>query len=287
MITDFKKRIIFGAGFLGVEALRKYNNEVDYFVDNDIAKHGKFIRSKRVYPPEVLLKEDREKLVIFVTASFFCEIAEQLKSMGFEEGRDFISTDDPSEDVLATKEIRGVRIELTSFCNSKCIMCRVWCKQNKKHLAVDEFCDILKQDAFQTVQEIAISGGEPTLVPSLELYFKKAIDILPNLKSISINTNGLNSNKIADLFKDIQKICDEGNIGFLPVVSLDGIGPIHDQNRGVHGAFDKTMETITLLQKEKINIWVATCITSINIFNLEALYSLLNAKNINGCLKKR
>lgn len=59
--------------------------EIAYFVDNDPKKWNTTCKGYPVYNPEVLNKEDKEKLVIIICSMYANDISSQLLSMGFTE----------------------------------------------------------------------------------------------------------------------------------------------------------------------------------------------------------
>lgn len=64
---------------------------IDYFVDNDPALIGGSYLGKQIRAPEVLLREDRDDILILIGSIIHrTELEFQLKDMGFEEDRHFI-----------------------------------------------------------------------------------------------------------------------------------------------------------------------------------------------------
>jgi molybdenum cofactor biosynthesis enzyme MoaA len=60
--------------------------------------------------------------------------------------------------------IKSVNQIVTERCNSRCKMCFVW-KLRKKSLEMtaQEFKDLYSREEFKEVEDLCISGGEPTL----------------------------------------------------------------------------------------------------------------------------
>lgn len=89
-----RRVVFFGASALGVatlDAWPEFYPKVLYFVDNDSKKIGSSKFSLKVHPPQALLEEDKAKLLIIVTSSYYKEISVQLESLGFIEDEHFIS----------------------------------------------------------------------------------------------------------------------------------------------------------------------------------------------------
>ncbi|GAG43051.1 unnamed protein product, partial [marine sediment metagenome] len=99
----------------------------------------------------------------------------------------------------------------------------------------------------QTLNEINITGGEPFLRKDL-------IEVVDTIYTHNKNTrfvfssNGLLPKLITDKVKEIKKLGAKVGIR----ISVDGIGEVHDQSRGIVGAFDKTMLTIEKLKQLEI-----------------------------------
>ena len=112
-------------------------------------------------------------------------------------------------------------------CNCRCLMCHLWKDDNHRALSLADVADWLREWRALKVQRLVLSGGEPLLYPSLaqlaELMSGAGL-------SLTILTNGLLLPRHAEL---VARYCQE------LVVSLDGPKLIHDQIRGVPGAFAK------------------------------------------------
>jgi MoaA/NifB/PqqE/SkfB family radical SAM enzyme len=110
-------------------------------------------------------------------------------------------------------------------CNCRCLMCHLWKDDSRRALSPADVAGWLAEWRALKVQRLVISGGEPLLYPSLaqlaELISGAGL-------SLTILTNGLLLHTQAEL---VARYCQE------VVVSLDGPGLIHDQIRGVPGAF--------------------------------------------------
>jgi len=98
------------------------------------------------------------------------------------------------------------------------------------------------------VENLNISGGEPTTrndLPELVELFQRR---LPRLRKVGINTTGLTPHRAIPMLTRIVEFCAEREILFSARVSLDGIGDIHNQVRQVKRGFDKACQTIEAMQ---------------------------------------
>jgi len=89
----YENIIIFGAGNASKKILTlNIIEKCKYFVDNDEKKQSKTFCGKKIFNPNVLLEEDKEKLLIIVASEiFYDDIANQLKTMGFIENYHFVN----------------------------------------------------------------------------------------------------------------------------------------------------------------------------------------------------
>jgi len=104
------KLVIFGTGKAAESALSYIDVPVSYCVDNNQSRWGTSFYNLDVYPPKKLLEEDHDQIYIIVASSYYLEIAEQLRSMGFLEyvhfnvflasGQGFVSYSQEGEDLV-------------------------------------------------------------------------------------------------------------------------------------------------------------------------------------------
>ena len=98
------------------------------------------------------------------------------------------------------------------------------------------------------VENLNISGGEPTtrndLPEIVELFVKR----LPRLRKLGINTTGLTPHRAIPMLTRIVKFCAERDVLISIRVSLDGIGDVHNEVRDVKRGFEKACQTIEAMQ---------------------------------------
>jgi len=136
---------------------------------------------------------------------------------------------------------KGAFLAITSACNARCLTCDFWKKEKKELQAI-----VLKK-LPESLKEIDITGGEPFLHSNLTEILKMVKNRCPRSR-VLITTNGLLLPKIKKIVPKLLKI--DKNLAFR--VSLDGIGDVHDQIRGVKNAFKIAKETLAFLKKEKV-----------------------------------
>lgn len=145
-------------------------------------------------------------------------------------------------------------ISTTYVCNARCMMCNIhefYSEQpdlQDKEINFALLLDRLKQSkVLKSISHIDLTGGEPFLKKDLQQFISGLFG-LSAVDFVSINTNGILTGKIAD---DVERVLVslKGQQRFSLSVSIDGIGALHDEIRGVPGAFEKIEKTIDLLKK--------------------------------------
>ncbi len=162
-------------------------------------------------------------------------------------------------------------LAITYLCNSRCKMCDIWQKKPQKELNPEEYLKLPK-----CLKDINISGGEPFLRNDL-------VEIIQNIKTacprarIIISTNGFLSEIIYRQMKKILEI--NPNIGV--AVSIDGIGKIHNEIRGVDNGYQKVLKTIENLKLLKVkSIKIAFTVMGENIKEMEKVYNFAQEQNL-------
>ncbi len=126
----------------------------------------------------------------------------------------------------------------TNRCNLTCRHCYSYADPNSKDFLTTKFIvDSIKDLKSAGVRFVIFSGGEP-------LIRKDIFDIADKMREEGIitylSTNGLYINE-----KNVDKIIEKFNyIG----ISIDGIEDIHDDFRGLKGAYKKSIASIELIQ---------------------------------------
>jgi MoaA/NifB/PqqE/SkfB family radical SAM enzyme len=138
----------------------------------------------------------------------------------------------------------------TWVCDARCEMCNNWKFGNRKEdMTLAQLEPVMSHPFWGAVENLNISGGEPTtrndLPEMVELFAKH----LPRLRKIGINTTGLTPQRAIPMLTKIVKFCATRNLLISIRVSLDGIGEVHDQVRHVKRGFDKASETIAAMKQ--------------------------------------
>jgi len=179
---------------------------------------------------------------------------------------------------------------ITAACQSNCKTCHIGLNYQKnptiqdKDLGLDEIDKI-----FQTVGHVYffnISGGEPFLRKDLPEIIRLACKYLrPNI--IHIPTNAIASQAIHDLTDQSLQIIHQFNPN-LPLTvkpSIDGIGSLHDEIRGVPGNFSQLISTIDNLKSlekryRNFHLELGTVISKFNVHHLSAIADYVHSLGI-------
>jgi MoaA/NifB/PqqE/SkfB family radical SAM enzyme len=156
-------------------------------------------------------------------------------------------------------------LAITYNCNSRCRMCNIW---KMEQMLVLDLAEYEKLPA--TLHEVNITGGEPFLSSNLIAIIKILVAKNPQVRII-ISTNGFATELIKSKIKEILTIKPDIGVG----ISLDGMGQVHDQIRGIPGGFQKVMNTIAVLKELGIkNLRLAFTAGDYNINELHRVYKL-------------
>ena len=138
---------------------------------------------------------------------------------------------------------------VTYRCNARCVMCNIWQGDHLGELSTAQWEPVLEDRLFRGVQSVSLTGGEPTLRDDLPQLAQLLAERLPALRRVTITTNALATPRVVDHCAQIARLCRERGIGLFVGISLDGVGSVHDEMRGIPRAFDRVNATIAELRK--------------------------------------
>ncbi len=140
-----------------------------------------------------------------------------------------------------------MNLMVTAACNSRCTTCNIW-KEFKSNPSMikDELSHVEIVKIFRklpkTVSWLSLTGGEPFMRKDIPEIIDAAIRHVPNLRLISIPSNGLLQDRI---LKTIRSLTGRRHPDIILTFSVDGPEAVHDKIRGLKGAFKKTWDTYT------------------------------------------
>jgi MoaA/NifB/PqqE/SkfB family radical SAM enzyme len=174
----------------------------------------------------------------------------------------------------------------TFVCDARCEMCHNWKHGDRKSdMTLAQLDRVMNSRFWGAVENLNISGGEPTtrndLPEMVELFHRR----LPRLRKIGINTTGLTPHRAIPQLTRIVESCARKQLLFSARVSLDGIGDIHNQVRNVKQGFDKACETIAAMQAlaarySNFQFGIAATIFATNLEDAQNILAWARTKNL-------
>ncbi len=159
---------------------------------------------------------------------------------------------------------------VTRNCNLRCVHCYSNSGlQQFKDLPLTAWLNGVKQAADMGVKHILLSGGEPLARRDVHLIAKEAHDYGIN---VELSTNGtmLTRERLEEL---------KGYVDYVGV-SIDGPEPVHDQFRGVPGAFKKALKGIREAKEMGLKTGLRFTITKENYKYVDFVFELMKKEGI-------
>jgi MoaA/NifB/PqqE/SkfB family radical SAM enzyme len=179
---------------------------------------------------------------------------------------------------------------VTAACQSRCKTCGIGHmymarpERADQDLTTDEAEKIFK--AMKRVYFFNISGGEPFLREDLPRIVELACRHLKP-RVIHTPTNAIMSERIEAYTREILEIIKkyDESVPFTVKPSIDGVGDLHDEIRGVKGNFLKLRETIgRLKQVEKeyrnFHLELGTVVSNFNIDHLDEIEDFVHSLGV-------
>jgi MoaA/NifB/PqqE/SkfB family radical SAM enzyme len=174
----------------------------------------------------------------------------------------------------------------TWVCDARCTMCHNWkFGDRKSDMTLEQLEPVMAKPFWGAVENLNISGGEPTtrndLPEMVELFHRH----LPRLRKIGINTTGLTPHRAIPMLTRIVEFCATRGTLISIRVSLDGIGDIHNQVRDVKNGFNKACKTIEAMQAladrhDNFQFGIAATIFGTNMEDAENILAWARTKNL-------
>jgi MoaA/NifB/PqqE/SkfB family radical SAM enzyme len=169
------------------------------------------------------------------------------------------------------------------ICNSRCTMCLIWKQKRDTEVTPDQLRQILGDPLFNQVSYVGVSGGEPTLRKDLPELYEVICATLPRLRAAGIITNAIQEKQVIDRIAESIEVCNRHKVKFSLMVSVDGVGEIHDLNRGRSGNFETALSVLNYFQKHfQMPISIGCTITKFNVWHVDQLLDFCIANNIYG-----
>ncbi len=179
-------------------------------------------------------------------------------------------------------DILVVNLNANDICNSKCAMCNIWEQKQGFEFSPQELQTILSDPLFQTVKHIGVTGGEPTLREDLPQLFEAIIAAIPNIVGLSTITNCIKDKDVISRIDQSIAVCEKHGKYFSMMISLDGVGAVHDRIRGREGNFDSAMRVYKYFTQKGIPISTGSTISKGNVWDMDDLLQFMKDEGIYG-----
>ena len=161
---------------------------------------------------------------------------------------------------------------ITRTCNLRCVHCYA-----DSH-ALSYPGELTREQCFAVIDDLAdyrvsallLSGGEPLLHPHLAEILERAAS--RGIK-VTISTNGT---RITPRWAARFKECGVAYVG----ISLDGIGSVHDNFRGVAGAFDAALRGFRACEEVGQKTGLRLTLTRNNVQCMQDILRFIETENI-------
>ncbi|RLB67372.1 MAG: hypothetical protein DRH08_03810, partial [Deltaproteobacteria bacterium] len=177
--------------------------------------------------------------------------------------------------------LQAISLEITHRCICRCCMCNIWQIPNDvPDLQLSEWTDLLSSPELGGLREIDITGGEPFLRKDLgdllNWICAAKPRLFPGLRTVSITTNGLLTQRIMEVVSQVVPLMRDCEIDLVIVCGMDAVGEQHDQIRNYKGAWKKLSTTIDELNGlrgiySNLILGVKTTIVPLNVHELERI----------------
>jgi len=170
-------------------------------------------------------------------------------------------------------DVRILKLGLTNKCNGRCIMCWHSNRNTHGHMELDKrIYQEVKDKLFPTINVLdLIAGGEVFLYSGID---ELLLDSIKYNYIIKISTNG------TTISEEQKKILSALNVEF--TISLDAANAeLHNKLR-VGCSFDKAIKTIKYFTDNGKKVYIRTCITNHNFYEMSDILELAEELRVAG-----
>lgn len=152
---------------------------------------------------------------------------------------------------MVVPKVTRCAVHVTYDCNQHCKSCDIWAinKDNpslrEKEVTISEFQTFCERNPY--IVWFCLTGGEPYIKKDLKEYIEACLSI-PDLRLISISTNGALPDKIEDDVRYFMK-SKRKEVTLATQVSFEGPPELHDEISGTPGSYYRALESLKVLQR--------------------------------------
>jgi polysaccharide pyruvyl transferase WcaK-like protein/MoaA/NifB/PqqE/SkfB family radical SAM enzyme len=161
-------------------------------------------------------------------------------------------------------------------------MCRIWERKRDEEITPVQLAAVLSDPLFGEIEQVGMNGGEPTLRLDLPELAEVLIAKLPRLRGLSLITNAIREKRVIAAIEELGKISRRRGKRLDVMVSLDGVGDVHDRVRGVPGNFESAMKVLDYLQTSQVvdSFRVGCTIIAENAYGIEEVLALMQKRGV-------
>jgi polysaccharide pyruvyl transferase WcaK-like protein/MoaA/NifB/PqqE/SkfB family radical SAM enzyme len=161
-------------------------------------------------------------------------------------------------------------------------MCNIWQQKLDYQIQPAELERALDNPLFSDVRTVGINGGEPTLRKDLAELTDVLFRQLPSLETISLITNAFVPKKVISRIEEVGEVIGKFGGNYDIMVSLDGVGEVHDLVRGRKNNFNNAVKVLDFLQTSGVasRLRLGCTVVSDNVYGLHDLHDFALQRDI-------
>lgn len=175
-----------------------------------------------------------------------------------------------------------IQFPVNDICNAGCQMCNIWQQKLGYQISAPELENALKNPLYSEVRTVGVNGGEPTLRKDLAELTEVLFTTLPKLEAISLITNALVHKKVINRLDEVGRTTKRLGGNFDVMVSLDGVGEVHNLVRGRKNNFENALKVLDYLKSTDLvrHIRLGCTVVRDNVYGLHDLHDLAVERDI-------
>jgi polysaccharide pyruvyl transferase WcaK-like protein/sulfatase maturation enzyme AslB (radical SAM superfamily) len=153
-------------------------------------------------------------------------------------------------------------------------MCRIWENKQAEEISPDQLRKGLRNPLYSEVTSVGINGGEPTLRKDLAQLVEVLYEEMPRLRTVSMITNAYRYREVIERVAQVGEVVQRRGGRLDVMVSLDGVGDLHDRVRGKPRNFQRAQFVIDAVKKSPLvhNVRIGCTIIKENVHGLADLH---------------
>lgn len=168
------------------------------------------------------------------------------------------------------------------ICNSRCQMCFIWKNKAQPVVTPEAIRAHLSDPLFDRVRVVGINGGEPTLRKDLGELAESLFTALPRLNQISIITNAFRAEEVKTRIAEVGDVVARHGGTFDVMISLDGVGDVHDRVRGKPGNFERAIDVLETVRRQPTvnSIRIGCTVIKENVYGVHDLFDFCRREDL-------